>query len=292
MKRKRRWRRFSLGVFIFLFLWIILAQSCMKFRISDKKAKEKFSGAGVPLTTAIVNVEGYHMHYVKTGNDSLPTLFFIHGSPGSWTAFERYIRDKELLEKYRMISIDRPGFGYSEFGKARDLSEQSQLIKPVLDQLKNNKPMYVIGHSLGGPMAIKLAADNPGTFAGIVLLAPSVDPSEEKPEKWRPWLMYTPLKYFIPGALAPSNRELWYLKKDLVKLKTDFPKIECPVWIIQGDKDNLVPPGNAGYAAKMLIHSPLIETTIIEGAGHFIPWNHYTDIRAVLLKLTDDKKAP
>jgi len=257
----------------------------MKFHIADAEARKQFSDAGVNLQLDNIEVDGFNMHYAKTGNDSLPTLFFVHGSPGSWDAFSRYLKDKDLLSKYRMISIDRPGFGDSEFGKAKNLEEQSKLISPLLVYFKNNKPVYVIGHSLGGPMAIRLVADNPDYFSGIILLAGSVDPGEEKPEKWRPVLYKTPFKFFVPGAFRPSNQELWYLKNDLKILKNDFPKITCPVWIIHGDKDDLVPVGNAAFAKEMLVHAKKVETTILPGANHFIPWQHYEEIKGVLMKL-------
>ena len=270
---------------IVLIAWLVCAQSCMKFHIVDAEARKQFSDAGVNLQLDNIEVDGFNMHYAKTGNDSLPTLFFVHGSPGSWDAFSRYLKDKDLLSKYRMISIDRPGFGDSEFGKAKNLEEQSKLISPLLVYFKNNKPVYVIGHSLGGPMAIRLVADNPDYFSGIILLAGSVDPGEEKPEKWRPVLYKTPFKFFVPGAFRPSNQELWYLKNDLKILKNDFPKITCPVWIIHGDKDDLVPVGNAAFAKEMLVHAKKVETTILPGANHFIPWQHYEEIKGVLMKL-------
>ena len=270
---------------IVLIAWLVCAQSCMKFHIADAEARKQFSDAGVNLQLDNIEVDGFNMHYAKTGNDSLPTLFFVHGSPGSWDAFSRYLKDKDLLSKYRMISIDRPGFGDSEFGKAKNLEEQSKLISPLLVYFKNNKPVYVIGHSLGGPMAIRLVADNPDYFSGIILLAGSVDPGEEKPEKWRPVLYKTPFKFFVPGAFRPSNQELWYLKNDLKILKNDFPKITCPVWIIHGDKDDLVPVGNAAFAKQMLVHAKKVETTILPGANHFIPWQHYEEIKGVLMKL-------
>jgi len=270
---------------IVLIAWLVCAQSCMKFHIADAEARKQFSDAGVNLQLDNIEVDGFNMHYAKTGNDSLPTLFFVHGSPGSWDAFSRYLKDKDLLSKYRMISIDRPGFGDSEFGKAKNLEEQSKLISPLLVYFKNNKPVYVIGHSLGGPMAIRLVADNPDYFSGIILLAGSVDPGEEKPEKWRPVLYKTPFKFFVPGAFRASNQELWYLKNDLKILKNDFPKITCPVWIIHGDKDDLVPVGNAAFAKEMLVHAKKVETTILPGANHFIPWQHYEEIKGVLMKL-------
>jgi pimeloyl-ACP methyl ester carboxylesterase len=269
-----------------LFIWLVLAQSCMKFRISDSEAKQKFALSNVQLFTETIEVDGFSMHYAKTGNDTFPTLFFVHGSPGSWDAFSVYLRDKNLLSKYRMVSVDRPGFGYSEFGNAKNLDEQSKLISPLLKMLSNKKPIYVVGHSLGGPMAVKLDADNPGIFSGMVLLAASVDPAAENPEKWRPVLYKTPLKYFLPGAFRPSNEELWYLKKDLKYLADDFSKVTCPVWIIHGDKDKFVPVSNADYAKKMLVNAKSVEIKILKDAPHFIPWEPwYKDVKEVLMRL-------
>jgi pimeloyl-ACP methyl ester carboxylesterase len=285
MKRKRLMKTFII-IGAILFVWLVLAQSCMKFRISDSEAKQKFALSNVQLFTETIEVDGFSMHYAKTGNDTFPTLFFVHGSPGSWDAFSVYLKDKDLLAKYRMISVDRPGFGYSEFGNAKNLYEQSKLISPLLKILDNKKPMYVVGHSLGGPMAVKLDADNPGVFSGMVLLAASVDPAAENPEKWRPVLYKTPLKYFIPGAFRPSNEELWYLKKDLKDLVKDFSKVTCPVWIVHGDKDKFVPVSNADYAKKMLVNAKSVEVKILKGAPHFIPWEPwYKDVKEVLMRL-------
>jgi pimeloyl-ACP methyl ester carboxylesterase len=284
MKRKRLRITFRI-IGIFLLAWLIFAQSCMKFRISDSEAKEKFSRSGVELTTATMEIDGFTMHYAKTGDDSLPTLFFVHGSPGSWNAFEKYMQDKDLLGKYRMISIDRPGFGYSNFNKSKNLDEQSELITPLIRQFQNGKAMYAVGHSLGGPMIVKLQMDNPGIFTGLVVLAGSVDPDAEKPEKWRPVLYKTPLNYFLPGAFRPSNKELWYLKKDLKELDKHWDKITCPVWIVHGDKDTFVPVSNVNYAKKKLSTNQNVSVKILPGARHFIPWEQYNEIKEVLLNL-------
>jgi pimeloyl-ACP methyl ester carboxylesterase len=266
-------------------MWLILAQSCMTFRKSDADAKEEFLKNGVILTTATIRVDYHHIHYAKTGNDSLPTLFFVHGTPGSWDAFAEYLQDKDLLQKFRMVSIDRPGFGGSDFGNAMHLDKQSILISPLFQELQNGKPMFMAGHSMGGPMVIKLAADNPSIFSALVIISGSIDPAEEKPEKWRPILYKTPLNYLVPGALRPSNEELWYLKKDLVELKEDFPKIHCPVYFIHGTSDTWVPPGNVEYGKKMLVNASPIREEMIPGANHFIPWTKFTEIKELLLKL-------
>lgn len=285
MKRKR-FKRKLIIIGISLLCWLVFAQSCMKFRISDAAAKKQFAAAGVLLQTQTVNINGFKLHFAKAGIDSLPTLFFVHGSPGSWDAFRVYMQDKDLLTKYRMVAIDRPGFGYSQFGDAKNLTEQSAIISPLLTYLQNGKPVCIVGHSLGGPLAIKLAADNPGVFKDIVLLAASVDPAEEQPEKWRGFLLNSPFQYFLPGAFRPSNEEIWYLKKDLRPLANQFSSINADVWIVHGDKDNFVPVGNASYAHKMLTNAKSVHVFILKGAPHFIPWKPwYNDVKSVLLKI-------
>ena len=266
-------------------VWLILAQACMTMRKSDRQAKQEFGKDSLRLTTATISVDGKHIHYVMTGDDTLPTLFFIHGTPGSWDAFENYLKDKELLKKFRMVSVDRPGFGYSDFGVAEHLARQSTLISPLFYILQNHKQMFIAGHSLGGPMAVKLVADNPGIFSGLVIISGSIDPAQEDPEKWRPVLFETPMNYLIPGAFRPSNEELWYLKSDLVDLKADFSKIRCPVYFIHGSRDTWVPPGNIEYGRKLLVNAPSITVKLIDSANHFIPWTKFDEIRKVLLKL-------
>lgn len=283
--------RFSMVVFVLLLVWIMIAPGCMTFRKSDDTMKKQFADKGVTLQTSTQKIAGTNIHYAKTGNDTLPTIYFVHGTPGSWDAFANYLLDSELLQHFRLISIDRPGFGYSDFGKAFNLQRQSELMSPVFYQLANKKPAYIAGHSLGGPMIVKLAADNPGYFSGMVVLAGSVDPAAEKPEKWRPWLFKSPLNWLVPGALRPSNEELWYLKKDLVDLKADFEKVTCPVYILHGNKDMLVPVENVEYAKKMLTKASAINITIFPNENHFIPWTRFSEIKQVLLQMDQPLKA-
>jgi pimeloyl-ACP methyl ester carboxylesterase len=270
---------------IILLLWLVLAQSCMKMRISDKKAKQEFTEAGIELQTPVKKSNGFPLHYAQTGNDSMPTLLFVHGTPGSWDAFKAYLKNKDLLQYYRIISIDRPGFGYSDFGNAMNLTEQTNIIAAWMDSINNNKPIIIIGHSLGGPMAVKLAAARPRYIKAIVLLAPSLDPALEKPEKWRPVFFKTPLNLLLPGALRPSNEELWYLKKDLKDMVVDYEKITCPVYLLHGKKDMLVPYANVAYAEKMFNRSDSVVLTSFEKENHFIVWTREKEIVELLLKL-------
>lgn len=285
MRRKRK--KIILVVLLFLFtFWLVQAQRTMKFRETDEEAKKEFQELGLTLVTKTIYEEGFDLHYVQIGSDTLPTLFFVHGSPGSWNAFKRYLQDKDLIRHYRMVAIDRPGFGFSEFNDARNLSEQTRIIDHLLTSIRNDKPIFLVGHSLGGPLIVKLYLDNSSLISGLVILAGALDPKAEKPEKWRPLLFKTPLNYFVPGAMRPSNEELWYLKKDLQVLDKELDKVFCPVWIVHGDKDNLVPVSNTAYAQRKLTNAKSVEITILRGANHFIPWTHFAEIKGLLLNIS------
>jgi pimeloyl-ACP methyl ester carboxylesterase len=284
MKRKIS-RRLLIGFLIFITAWLILAQFSMKFRMDDKKAKKKFSSAGVTLNTEFIKVDSFEMHYAKTGDDTFPTLFFVHGSPDGWIRYKKFMQDKDLLTKYRMISIDRPGFGYSQFGDAKNLEDQSRLISSLVKLIQNGKPIYAVGHSYGGPVIVKLQVDNQDLFDGLILLAASIDPAKEEPERWRYVMKIPPLKYLLPGAFRPSNTELVYLKKDLKELDKEWEKITCPVWILHGDKDTYVPVANVDYAKRKLTKARSVEVKILPGADHFITKERYEDVKEVLMKL-------
>jgi pimeloyl-ACP methyl ester carboxylesterase len=277
---KKRYIAYSLMV-----LYIIICQSCMTMRYSNKETKKFFAVSKTEFQDKTIAFEGYKIHYIETGNVQNPTLFFVHGSPGSWNAFKEYLQDSLLLKKYRMIAIDRPGFGYSDFGDAQNLKVQSQRISEFIKKIDNKKPLILVGHSVGGPVLAQLAVDNPSWFKRLVILAGSVDPKAENPEKWRTVIKASPLRYLIPGALRPSNDELWWLKQDLVDLEPKLKNITSDVTIIHGTKDALVPYSNVAFMQRMFVNAKSMDTITIEKANHFIPWSHYEIVRNALLNI-------
>lgn len=192
---KKVMRRTILYSSCLIFLWLILAQCfIMRNRWSDNKAYRVFKAKDVSLTIYDTIIKERHLHYAVCGNgDSLPTLVFIHGSPGSWMNYMKFMWDSSMRKKYRIVAIDRPGFGYSDFGKAAHLQEQCAMIMPVLQKLKTQQPMFLVGHSMGGPILVKLAADNPSLFEMIVIVAGSIDVNQEKTETWRKIMAHYPL---------------------------------------------------------------------------------------------------
>jgi pimeloyl-ACP methyl ester carboxylesterase len=269
-----------------LCVWLLLAQCfIMRNRWSDKKAYKIFKTKNVPLTIYDTVINEQHLHYAVCGSDTLPTLVFIHGSPGSWMNYMHYMWDAPMRKKFRIVAIDRPGFGYSDFGKAMHLQQQSKMILPVLEKLKNNQSMFLAGHSMGGPIAVKLAADNPSLFKTVVIIAGAIDVNQETKETWRKIMNAKPMYWALPGAFGPSNTELLYLKNDLLPLQNDFKNITCNVLFVHGDKDTWVPIKNIAYGNKMMINAQSITADTLHGADHQIPWKRMEELKQILLHL-------
>jgi pimeloyl-ACP methyl ester carboxylesterase len=270
-----------------LIIVIVFLSRCMVFKMrwSDNKAQRVFKDKKVPITFYDTIINARHIHYAMTGSDALPTLVFIHGSPGSWFHYFRFMYNADLLKKYRIVSIDRPGYGHSDFGRAMHLQEQCKLLLPVLRRLKNDQPMILCGHSYGGPVVAKLGADAPELFSKLVIAAGSIDPALEKKETWRHIMGKKPLFWLLPGAFQPSNTELLYLKEDLKPLAGDLEKITSDVLFIHGDHDQWVPIENVAYGQKMMIHAASIRSDTIRGADHNFPWKRREEFKNILLGL-------
>jgi pimeloyl-ACP methyl ester carboxylesterase len=265
---------------------MILSQCViMRNRWSDEKSYKIFSGKGVHLVIRDTVVNNTRLHFALTGSDTLPTLVFIHGSPGSWMNYAGYMWDAALLKKFRLVALDRPGFGYSDFGKALHLQEQCKVISPVLTSLRNGKPVYLFGHSMGGAVVAQLAASDPRMFSGIIIAAGAIDVEQEGRETWRRIMEHRPLYWALPGAFAPSNTELLYLKKDLIPLRDELKKIVCSVYFIHATKDKRVPVANVTFGRQMMRNAASIVVDTIGGGDHMIPWKNKDRIIRVLLSL-------
>jgi pimeloyl-ACP methyl ester carboxylesterase len=234
-------------------------------------------------------VNGYDLHYVASGNPKLPLLLFIHGTPRNQSFFNRYLSDPGLNSKFYLVAIQRPGSAKTDQGKVMRVQQQAQLIAGLLDQLYMAQPIYLVGHSYGGPVAVATAFLHPKIVSGLVILAGTLDPASEKPGKWRKIFINTPLKYLLPGVLRRANEEIWNLKEDLDQLLPGYKKIKSPVWVIHGKKDRLVTWHNAEWVKTKLINSPSINIMLLKNAGHFFPWTHFKLTRQFFLdNLTPD----
>jgi pimeloyl-ACP methyl ester carboxylesterase len=271
---------------IVIFCFVLLMDSCLQFRMSSSEVNTYFKDKENKATLKQYEIGKRTLNYLITDDTQKPLVIFVHGSPGSLSAFIDFMADTTLLKKAQLISVDRPGFGASDFGYAEpSLTKQAELLKPVLKGNKHNRPVILVGHSLGGPLIAKMAIDYPELVDGLIFVAASVDPNLEPNETWFRAPLATPfLKWILPRSFRASNDEIYKLKPELEQLVPEWSEIKVPAIVIQGTKDSFVPAANADFVNRMLIHSS-VQIQLIEGVDHFIPWSHPELIRNAILEL-------
>lgn len=248
--------------------------ACMQFRTSPKGIASEFENAQVAPIIKDVDFEGKNFRYVEVVDSRYqkPTIIFIHGAPGSSDNYFQFMRDPKMVSSFDMISVDRLGYGYSDFGKAEiSLVKQAESLKLLLNEYKNS-PTVLVGHSYGGPIAAKTAVLFPEYVQGVLLLAPAIDPENEKIVSIA-WMGKTPpFRWITPKSWKVATDEKYSHIEELKKMLPDWSKLCIPVTYIQGDKDRLVPYENLAFAKRMIDDSCL-KVIGIPGEDHFLPWS-------------------
>lgn len=115
------------------------------------------------------SAEGGPLHVSRRNGQGAP-IVLIHGfaadSP-SWTPFERELRLPNPL-----IRIDLPGHGKSPRMKIGSFAELAKLVGRTLDAEAGSEPFHLVGHSLGGAIAIAIADIRSKMVASLSLIAP------------------------------------------------------------------------------------------------------------------------
>ena len=283
-----RWRKFRpVGISLFALVAILLLMdSCLQFRMSKKEIKKYFEEKEFKGELHHYTIHNQKINYLSVGNAELPLVIFVHGSPGSLSAFIDFMADTALLKKAQLITVDRPGFGESNFGKGeKSVKTQAAVLKPILEKYKLNRPIILVGHSLGGPVISRMAIDYPELVDGLVIVAGSIDPDLEPNETWFRAPLATPfLRWILPRSFRASNDEIYHLKPELQDMLPLWKNITAHTIVVQGKKDVLVAPGNADFAKRMMTNAH-VELVMQDDMNHFVPWSHPYLIRNAILKL-------
>ncbi len=281
-------KRYAIAAMLSAGLFVTCQMEFMKFRKSEDKQRAYLLQRGqADVNFGTYQIGGRNFHYTYSGAVGLPLVLMVHGSPGSSDAMLDYLADTNLTRQALVVSVDRPGFGYSDFGKTeRSLEKQAALLRPLLEKYRpKDKKAILVGHSYGGPLIARMAMDFPELVDGLVMVAGSIDPQLE-PEYWwaRPldWWIF---RWMVPGAFRVSNQEIIPLKSELEEMLPLWANITCPVTVLQGTKDNLVAPGNADFAKKMLTNSRGLQIDMLEGGDHFIMWTKEKWIAEKILEI-------
>lgn len=268
---------------------LLIADRFIQFRMDDTSYADFFAKQGLKADIHYYEVQDRKMRYASIGKDTSATLFFIHGAPSSLSYYNDYLSDTALLNRASMFAVDRAGYGYSGLGKAEpSIEKQVQLIVPVLDSLnKVHRPLVVVAASYGTSIACRLAMDYPELVDGLVLLAPSLAPGEEK-VYWFTSVGESPLfNWFVPRMLQTANKEKIQHQEELKKMLPYWGNIRVPVIYMQGSDDGLIYTSNAAFAQSHLTNAPYLDIKMIPGRGHLIAFAEKEAITKSIVKMID-----
>lgn len=207
-------------------------------------------------------------------------LVLVHGTPGSAAGWGEWLADP--LPGFEVLAPDRPGFGASGPAHAlTSLAAQADLLAAAL-LLEDGTPNVVVGHSLGGAVAACTAVRHGRRVHALVLLAAALDPDLERTHLLQRLARRGPLRALLPRAILHANDELLALKAELTALAPQLPGIRCPVFIVHGTHDTLVPVANVRYLQQRLAGAPQVVSELLGGHDHFLPWNAMPPLRRII----------
>ncbi len=232
-----------------------------------------FSEKKVAFKDTIIRSGGRSMRFVCTGNDTMPVMFFIHGSPGAWSDYRDYLTDSNLLKNYYMISADRPGYNGSIGEGVATLQEQSNTLQGMFRLRRNNKPVIVVGHSYGGAVSVKFTIDNRDRISNLIMISPCLAPDVEQNIHWKRTLQKLSQtavgEYITPAFLKKSTKEMQPLPDEVRKMEKDYALLTVPILEIHGTWDMMAPYGNLTYIEKSFPNSR-VHTITFKNKNHKI----------------------
>jgi pimeloyl-ACP methyl ester carboxylesterase len=139
--------------------------------------------AALPPLGRFVEVGGARIHYLERGSG--PALLLIHGLGGNMRTFTHSVLDR-LAGEFRVVVMERPGSGESTRGSnaSAQVRAQAETVSAFILALGLDRPVLV-GHSLGGAVALAVALEHPEQVRGLALIAPLANVQETVPVVFR-----------------------------------------------------------------------------------------------------------
>ena len=261
---------------------------------------EEHGGSSATPPSAQWTPESGPLFMLESGADEATPILLIHGFAAdgySWAAMEPH-----LPSGRRILKLELPSHGRSPRRMVRSFAELSRMIVNAVDASGVEKA-HIVGHSLGGALALALADVRPRLAASLALIAPgglgaeidgaTIDglATASRAESLGPWLRRLTADpaflsdEFIAAAMAARRKpDLRAAQRDLADalfpdgtqsfdLRAALNRLETPTTLIWGKSDALLPWHHAlaapGRVALHLLdgvgHIPHIEAPVVTG---------------------------
>lgn len=243
------------------------------------------------------------------------TILAVHGNGGGGTRFER-VAEHLPDDSVRFVHFDLPGFnGTPVDPAATDVAAYADKVGEVIDTVRRpGEPVVVLGHGIGGSIALDLASRRPDTMDALILHAPvgadldtrlfprimKTRPMRELIRRMISAKPFRPIwrKLFFPiGAPRADTDTFFEGYRDCASFGQMFeiinaewfeglaPVTDLPVVLLWGEHDRVLKSGQTeGIAAK----TPGAAKVIEPGWDHFPMLEQPEEYARVIAKLAED----
>lgn len=283
---KKRLRRFFRILFLLIFLLVIglfVIGMRMSFRTSDAHLEAYFASQNTSAEINYLPMGQDSLRYVVSGNlDTKWAILFVHGAPGGLGMFQQYLAEPELGKKALLISVDRPGYGYSAYGKSEtSIPRQSEIINQILAEYPEHQ-FLLYGHSFGGPIVGYMAYLRPDRIRGAIIAGGAVDPGQERFVWLARFCNTPPVKWIgVADTWVASDEKIAH-PGQLAAMADIWQQIEAKLFIQHGTEDWMVPYENVAFLQERVPEKQLF-LEALEGESHFF-FNDMATVKGILLK--------
>jgi pimeloyl-ACP methyl ester carboxylesterase len=258
-----------------------------------------------------VEVAGARIHYLDKGTG--PPIVILHGLGGQMGNFT-YALLERLTDEFRVILMDRPGSGYSTRapGATGRLTEQAAIVAQFIRKLGLERPLLV-GHSLGGAIALTVALDHPEVVKGLALIAPLTHVPKHVPAPFRAldiksdflrwlvaWTVATPIgirrgKAILDAIFSPEPAPadfptraggiLGLRPRSFYNTSSDMRAVNLDLWAMVGRYSSLHLPVRILYGTSDEVLSPQVHGEALKAKSsmvslQLVPGGHMLPITA------------
>lgn len=241
---------------------------------------------------ALLRFPPYSLWESRTGAGTPVVL--LHGLSGSSRWWSRNV--SALAEQHLVAAVDLVGFGHNRrfFGLPLFLpsfSETTALLARWLETF--GEPVHLIGHSMGGQIAIELTSERPDLVRSLILVNAAGMPFRLDP---RPHVRAVPrppyggigiARVLVPDFFRAGPASVAVASARVVRgdMRDRMHAIRVPTLLVWGENDPLVPLTYGQAMQREIAGSRLV---VIPGAAHVAMWDRPREFNATVLSFLSE----